>query len=187
MPNHSAEAVDIYVHWLYRRTIPGDIAALRAEDENGEHCAPQTRLLVSAYLLGDYLIDDLFKDAIMSALFDKLYEHSKISVSHICAETVTAIYVGTPAGSRARKFLVDAVRDRCSRDDLTAILTTTPQKFQTDLTLSYASEKGRGYWDGWRLRKCDYHRHESTVEPTRTAEDIFSQVFRVYSASQPTM
>lgn len=151
------EVFQIYVHWLYRRTLP-----LRV-DEPGQLGNTEYVQLAKAYVLGDYLRDTNFKNAVIDAIMDK-------TVSPLLdgrcwfpvGAVISCIYDNTLESSPARKLLVDVytrkgmgawLREWASVADL-------PKEFLFDLAVSVLDRRPQPAFDIME-DPCKYHEHTS--------------------------
>ncbi|KAF2121786.1 hypothetical protein BDV96DRAFT_129498 [Lophiotrema nucula] len=93
LPDDKEEAVYMYLHWLYSRTVP--ISANLTHDA-------AFALLCKAYVLGERLMDIKFKNQIISTIFAQRNEWRYCPVG----QSVAILYAGTPETSPARRLFV---------------------------------------------------------------------------------
>jgi hypothetical protein len=96
------EVFQIYMHWLYRDTLPVRIDSVGVAG-NAEYLQ-----LAKAYVLGDLLQDGNFKDVVLDAIIEKTT--SKASDGHRwypVGPVIRHIYDNTLESSEARGLLVD--------------------------------------------------------------------------------
>jgi len=155
-----ANTFSLYQDWLYSHQISTckDVGGREGNEEYIELC--------KAYCLGEKLMDDNFKNAVVDAIIHK--NATKASDGHHWYPVGKAIryaYDGTPAGSPLRKLLVDfyayqAVEGWLS--DYTSV-EEVPKEFLYDVTI--ATFRARGCinvsfpWGDSRQVKTRYHTH----------------------------
>ncbi|CAI7619031.1 unnamed protein product [Penicillium viridicatum] len=107
LPEDDPKAFAIYSHWLYFAGIPGLREAAK-KGESAKQSAQEYYDLVSAYVLGDKLLDAKFQNSVIDAIIDtcstadsrdrKLYFPDADAVSHA--------YNNTTKSSKIRQMLV---------------------------------------------------------------------------------
>ena len=102
MPSDRPETVDLYVHWLYTRSIH----TRPSIEEIGKHCT-ESALLVDLFVFAERMQNGYLKDATVDALILAMNTADKGDKMWypICA--VKDAYAGTPAGSPLRRLFVD--------------------------------------------------------------------------------
>jgi len=96
LPRESVEAFDIYLQWLFSRTVA------TKQDTEGKHHKEYMQL-VQAYALGDMLQDTTFTNALIDCLIAKALT-TKVYPS---IKVVDYLYRYTPDTSPARRLMVD--------------------------------------------------------------------------------
>ncbi|CRL25582.1 BTB/POZ fold [Penicillium camemberti] len=107
LPEDDPKAFSIYSHWLYFAEIPGILEAAK-KGESAKKSAQKYYDLVSAYVLGDKLLDAKFQNSVIDAIVEtcskadskdgKVYFPDANAVSHA--------YNNTTKSSNIRKMLV---------------------------------------------------------------------------------
>lgn len=92
LPEDGPSAFRLYVTWLYSHSL-----SIEDDDKN-----VKARYLAEAYVLGERIMDDSYKDTIMKALIS----YSEKADTVLGSLHVGIIYTGTPEGSPARQLLV---------------------------------------------------------------------------------
>lgn len=103
------EIFRLYMHWLYRGTLPTRIASRNAIVDNKEYLQ-----LSKAYVLGDKLQDGHFTDAVMDAIIDKSSEMLFCPNN----DMISYVYDNTTELSQLRLFLVDSYVNEQYGNDL---------------------------------------------------------------------
>ncbi|CAI7593507.1 unnamed protein product [Penicillium crustosum] len=108
LPEDDPAAFSIYSHWLYFAKIPGILDAAK-KGESAKRSAQEYYDLVSAYVLGDKLLDTQFQNSVIDAILDtcskadskdgKVYFPDANAVSHA--------YNNTTKSSKIREMLVE--------------------------------------------------------------------------------
>jgi hypothetical protein len=93
-----AEVFTVYLHWLYFKTIP-TIDTERAD------IFPDYTLLGRCYVMGEKIMDNGIKNAIIASLVD--IKDNRQSLGPPGSPILQVIYAGTTNGSHVRRFLVD--------------------------------------------------------------------------------
>ncbi|KAL7936955.1 hypothetical protein V8C35DRAFT_332213 [Trichoderma chlorosporum] len=150
------EIFEVYVHWLYFGTLPVQ------NDKPGLEGNAEYVQLAKAYVLGDFLVDVNFKNAVMDTMFIK--SHSMASDGrrpHPAGPVIRYIYEKTPESSPPRRFLVDLFAyfgkakwlepKWISEDDL-------PEQFIRDLlTAMFKHRRPPSEYKDSEMKKCQYH------------------------------
>ncbi|KAK4611589.1 hypothetical protein CLAFUW4_12678 [Fulvia fulva] len=153
-------AFNIYVNWLYT----GQILSTNAKKSN---TSEEWLGLARAFTLGEELIDQDFKNAIMSALSTTASGAQVTDFLDRLGEMVTVIYEGSVEGSPARNFLVDRGQS-LERTQLSKLRGELHADYTFDLALARA--KVDTLVKGSKKHKrqpistvkeglCDYHEH----------------------------
>ena len=161
LPDHSAASFDIYVKWLYCRNISLS-ESNDHDDENDDAHASDFGLLAAAFILGDALLDDAFKDAVISALLDKVRAANWIGFFDSFTEMAKKIYEATPTASPARKFIVDVFKSSADGPRTSKAINELPHDFHCALTLAFATDRAAKSLPKITLKRCDYHRHPTS-------------------------
>ncbi|KAF2025531.1 hypothetical protein EK21DRAFT_76189 [Setomelanomma holmii] len=98
-PEHSAEEVKCYAHWLYS----GMISTRDFDNVNGTKSDPIWVDLANAYVFAEKMMDQRYKCAILETIAGV----QRDAPDYPCAEAFNIVYDGTPEGSPARRLLVD--------------------------------------------------------------------------------
>ncbi|RFU24056.1 hypothetical protein B7463_g12285, partial [Scytalidium lignicola] len=130
---------ELYLHWLYRDTLPVRI------DEPGPASNSEYLQLAKAYILGDKLQDSDFKDVVTDAMIDKCKSKASDGRSWFpVGPVIKCIYDNTLESSKARRLLVDIyvhngsgswISDWAKKDDI-------PKDFLYDITIALLSKRG---------------------------------------------
>ena len=161
LPDHSAASFDIYVKWLYCRNISLS-ESNDHDDENDDAHASDFGLLAAAFILGDALLDDAFKDAVISALLDKVRSAHWIGFFDSFTEMAKMIYEATPTASPARKFIVDVFKSSADGPRTSRAIEELPRDFHCDLTIAFATDRVAKPLSKISLKRCDYHHHRTS-------------------------
>lgn len=137
------------------------------EDESGTD--PEYQLLVKAYILGEKIIDQDFRDCIADALvekFDALYSlnASFADLERFDTSLTGLVFKGEPAGSPLRKLWLDFYFHFGKEEWLNSESAKGSPDPQFLLEFSRLSmQKNRSLlssaWKGGRLGDCTYHGH----------------------------
>lgn len=102
LPTDRPACFDIWIQWIYS----GHIYSKRGDEMTATIQNEEFNLLCGAYILGDMLQDDDFKDAVLDVLID-----TTLSTEPVRLPTTQARYVweNTPPQSSLRKLLIDMV------------------------------------------------------------------------------
>ncbi|EUC28627.1 hypothetical protein COCCADRAFT_40873 [Bipolaris zeicola 26-R-13] len=93
LTEEDAKAVEAYCRWLYSHTIPCHDDILYT-----------TRLLCQLFVLGEKLLDQTLKNAVLAMMI----EGAQTNHRYLCSRPlVKLIYDGTPKGSPVRRLMVD--------------------------------------------------------------------------------
>ena len=156
-PHYSPETFKLYTTWLYFCRIPVHNSN-EDEDDKDKHVA-EFRDLAAAYVLGEFLLDDQFKNCVIDTMFEKLKRSHEGAFLDAAPDMAAVIYTGTPEGSPARKAVVDVLGYSDDEAQLRKILPQLPNEFHCDLTIAFAAERRAKLLHKMKLRRCDYHQH----------------------------
>ena len=156
LPHDGSEVAELYVHWIYTDRILSRSSATGG----GGH---EMILLVDAFVLGEKLRDDRFKDAVIDAIMSCAAGHDINEWKRYpLPMEVNRAYRGTPTGSPLRRLIVDlwAVNghDGWNQEGLNA-------DFQADLIHELLPHRivPRSYADSHPSKgltlSCSYHAH----------------------------
>lgn len=111
LPEDDPKAFAIYSHWLYFAEIPGLLQAAK-KGESAKQSAQEYYDLVSAYVLGDKLLDAEFQNAVIDAILDtcSTADSQDGKVYFPDADAVNHAYNNTTKSSKIRKMLVALYR-----------------------------------------------------------------------------
>lgn len=151
------EAFEVYVHWLYFKTLPvrNDNPGLEGNIEYVQ--------LAKSYALGEMLQDVNFKDAILDAILIKA--RSKTSDGRSWSPigpAIRYIYEGTPESSAARRLMVDLYTYHGQGDWLTkwASKDDLPKQFLLDLAIAVLAKRPQPLSSlAPKVGTCEYHEH----------------------------
>lgn len=154
---HDAQVFRTYMHWLYLQKL-----AVR-NDAPGSVGNEEYLHLAKAYVLGDFLSDGDFKDAVIDAILEKsTTTASDGKIWSPVGPVIRHIYDNTLGCSQARQLLVDIytrnghgnwLQDWAHRDDL-------PKDFLLDLAVALLDKRSRPV-PAIPLDPCRYHQHKS--------------------------
>lgn len=157
MPEDDATAFEVYQTWLYTGTVFTNavIDAQESDDEYG--------VLVRAYLLGQKLMDNDFKDTIIDAIVNKLLTTGLFDIR----QTGT-VYDNTPKGAPLRRLWLDIYRYQGQASWLHEELDDADisPEFLFDfsrLNLSRSGAFGTPAAPAYMNNICQYHQHNEGV------------------------
>ncbi|OAF99708.1 uncharacterized protein CC84DRAFT_1169223 [Paraphaeosphaeria sporulosa] len=121
-----------YVHWLHSGTIP------RPDDNVPDY--KDFVFLSKLYVLGEYLMDVIFKNAIIEAIIAISIKEKYCPIG----EAVRIIYEGTSAGSPARRLMTDFCASNANDDpSWTDEFQNCPHEFLVDTMKALVSARPR--------------------------------------------
>lgn len=97
LPDDEPDVFKLYKKWIYYCRIFSMNGTAANQQGDGEYC-----LLVKAYILGEKLVDNHFKDAIIDCIIDKLRSTAMFDL-----RLTNPIYNHTPETSPLRRLLQD--------------------------------------------------------------------------------
>ena len=103
LPDDDAAAFGLYMQWLYSRKLP----ILPDSPESSGTSAEGYHTLAWAYVLGERLMDNEFKNAISDAYVLYARGSTPAKCHYPCNEEIRIIYEGTSEKAPIRKLLVD--------------------------------------------------------------------------------
>ncbi|EUC39964.1 hypothetical protein COCMIDRAFT_71425, partial [Bipolaris oryzae ATCC 44560] len=108
LADENSACFKVYLHWLYDKTLPTMISQDLESDSNMEGSVDtEYHLLSNCYAMGERLMDNGFKNAVVDALVEaRLISHTG-NCWEPCVGTVTIIYTGTPEHSQARRLMIN--------------------------------------------------------------------------------
>ena len=149
------EVFQIYIHWLYRHTLPVRV------DEPGLVGNDEYLQLAKAYVLGDYLLDTNFQDAVIDAIIEKTGSKVRDDQCWYPVGTVIRyVYDNTLESNMARKLLVDLyaargkgswLREWATEEDL-------PKEFLFDVAVAVLDLRPQLVLKH-KANPCKYHKH----------------------------
>lgn len=157
LEDEDADTFELYLHWLYRGTLPVRI------NEPGLVGNSEYLQMSKAYVLGDKLQDGDFKDVIIDAIIDKCKSIASDGRKWFpVGPVLRCIYDNTPTSSEARRLLVDIyvhngsgdwLSDWVKQDDI-------PKDFLLDITMAFLNKKEKNE-EGptHKSSTCAYHQH----------------------------
>ncbi|KAK2598094.1 hypothetical protein QQS21_005805 [Conoideocrella luteorostrata] len=155
---HDAEVFRTYLYWLHLHKL-----AVR-NDEPGFAGNEEYIHLAKAYVLGDFLSDFEFKDAVLDAILEKSNSEAHDGRKwNPVGPVIRHIYDNTLDCSKARQLLVDLytlhgrgdwLRDWADPEDL-------PKEFLLDLAVALLDKRVRPK-AATQLGPCHYHQHQPT-------------------------
>jgi len=117
LPDDVPEVVDLYIQWVYTRSIFS-----RTRSDEDENTSGELDLLIDGFVFGEKIQDRQFQDASVDSLIallstpDKKTRPWSPSTSH-----ADRAYRGTPEGSPLRKLMVDQLLLHGQRDNLDGV------------------------------------------------------------------
>jgi hypothetical protein len=150
-------AFGLYVQWIYRNRI---FSFQDAGDTGGN--LEEVKLLVEAFVLGEKLQDQDFRDAVLDSLIHAVDTPDGQDVRwYPTATTIDRAYKGTPEGSPLRKLLVDMHFFHGRREWLNGAVNID---FLRDLARDLLDDRGNSFSPKTdrttaRLAGCSYHGH----------------------------
>ncbi|KAK5125111.1 hypothetical protein LTR85_000786 [Meristemomyces frigidus] len=163
LPVQEPDAFNLYVNWLYMRGIP---LTAPDKDDDAQHRA-EWKNLAAAFVVGEAVMDDPFKDAIMDALCAKARSPKGATLWAVMNAVVQTLYDGAPPSSPARKWLLAVFIHHAPDDALDPNTGDLPKHFVWDLARAHTDgrkplsvmELGSG-----AALKCTYHSHGEAEE-----------------------
>lgn len=152
MPDDEPHILGLYQQWLYSGCITSDDRGSTPKEKAKEY-----ERLVKCYILGEKLLDSIFKDCIIDTIM------SLLMTTHLFDPSLTnLVYDCTPPASPLRKLWLDIYIFCGSPSWLDDSHDPHP-----DFTIEL-SRKQMGFWLGARpvdgarflLEPCTYHEHE---------------------------
>ncbi|KAK5989880.1 hypothetical protein PT974_08142 [Cladobotryum mycophilum] len=153
----SPDVFEIYLHWLYRRTLPVRI------DSPGHEGNFEYLQLAKAYVLGDMLQADTFRDAAIDAIIKKATTKALDGATWFpVGNVIRYIYDNTVDTSKARRLLVDLYTHHGHGNWLCewADAEDLPKEFLLELAVSLLDKRSspnRAFVSG--ISTCEYHEH----------------------------
>ena len=132
------ESFQLYLHWLYRRTLPTRI------DEPGYSGNAEYLQLAKAYILRDRLQDGSFQDVILDAIVNKCRTRANDGSTWFpVGPVIEHIYQNTTDSSKARRLLTDLYVCHGSGDWLREWIepSATPKDFLFDLATGFLDKR----------------------------------------------
>lgn len=153
LPEDDPEVFSVYQQWLYGgriHTCSSNKALFKPNDEY--------KTLVKAYILGEKIVDQDFKDSIADASVEKLRPLRRFDAS-----LTDLVFDNTPAGSPLRRLWLDVYYHFGSSEWLDAKLVGGPinAEFMVEFSryqMEYRTGFGSFGKDGMFL-SCTYHEH----------------------------
>lgn len=178
LPDDNVEAFELYVHWLYARTIPSSdlgprgVPASDDQSSDGDDltCYSMTLLqeyllLINAYILGDKIGDVDFTDAVIDVLVD-----CANVTQHIPGAHVEYVYEHTPEESRLRQWILDEWTHRSfwswsKMIDKYTNIDVIRDIAKTLLFFRDSERDGHPEVAGVKTNPCFYHQHFRVDQP----------------------
>jgi len=135
----------IYVHWLYFRTLP--------IDGKGKAAHP---ILAKVYVLGEELMDSKFKNDVLDTIIATATEARSFPVG----KAVAIIYQGTTSSSPARRLIVDFYTGLANNKTWTDGLKDCPKDFLVDAMKALVTRRARDEKRPWVEDFRLYHESE---------------------------
>ncbi|USW55516.1 Putative BTB/POZ domain-containing protein [Septoria linicola] len=128
LPEDDPDAVATYFDFLH--TKQGTVYWDEEDDK------PNFDLLVRVYVFGEKVQDERFCDVVMSALCQARDTPDQQGARYIPGTSViTDLYDGTPAGSPARRWVVDQYRDAVDAEGFREDLQNYPAEFVQEVAM----------------------------------------------------
>ncbi|KAF2501392.1 hypothetical protein BU16DRAFT_555880 [Lophium mytilinum] len=146
LPEDDPDTFRCYTQWVYCKTIP-----VQSDNTSGPDIAARYMKFVKAYILGDKLLDDAFKNAVLRGMIATSQILASDSECRIfpSSNVIWTLYEGTLEGSRARLLFVDFYTWNADESWETH-LQTCPAEFLFDLAISSAKDRPRpGGYQPW--------------------------------------
>jgi len=160
LPEDEPAVFELYMQWLYTAQIFPHLlhASTQCLEDTCKLGSPLYIALAKAYVLGETLQDDHFKDTILDAIISLFVQPARVWAP----EATSIIYAGTAPGSSARKLMVD-LYTYSSRSAWFSEHAQQhhPEDFLHDLCLSWAKQK-EGLLNpsaAFQSHACVYHSH----------------------------
>lgn len=156
LPNDNSDAFALYIQWLYRDRI---FSSQDMSDTEGNR--EEVDLLIEAFVLGEKLQDQDFKDAIIDSLIHAVdTPDGQDTRWYPRSAAIDRAYGGTPENSPLRKLLVDMHFFHGHADWLDKATNTD---FLRDLAKEFLRDRGdlvtRSDRTKSQLAGCSYHGH----------------------------
>ena len=120
------------MNWLYYHAIPSLTQA--DVDKDDDPYIIEYQNLAAAFVLGEALIDNTFKDTVMNALLAKARRDDDRKIFTAGPRMVKTIYEGTPTCSPARKFMVEIYHGHSRSIDMVTAAPELPHEFLVALS-----------------------------------------------------
>lgn len=138
LAEESPDTFNIYLHWLYCKTLPTILA------NNDPELLTEYTILVNCWLLGQTLEDRRFSEAALDAIADCADDPASNMWKKIPEATpIILVYEDTRAGSPARHVLVDIWVKYTHEDDLERLAELLPPQFLLDFAMEMTRKKRR--------------------------------------------
>lgn len=159
LTDQSDEAFNLYVNWLYTKNIPTATTLSQTNEDN----EAEWKLLTASYVLGDVIIDVMFKDTIIDALQAKVKSTSGHTLWPCGGEIIQVIYDSTLEGSPLRRFIVQVYAYHAGQVELASALESAPKEFFYDILVAERLIRTpRPLKDFLVFWQCVYHSHGLT-------------------------
>lgn len=156
LPDDDPRVVDLYTQWLYCGKVLSHDPTLKSEQHSGE-----LDLLIDAFVFGEKIQDELFRDTIIDALIMYTNTPDKQGTSWFpTGGMVRRAYEGTPAGSPLRRLLVNLHNYRGNQK---WIKDENSLEFLMDLVkIMFATRPAPNAPDTTKVVNCSYHLHSDS-------------------------
>lgn len=156
LPNDDPAVFALYIQWIYRRRI---FCRQEMGDTGGNR--EEIGLLIEAFVLGEKLQDQAFRDAVVDCLIDAVdTPDGQDKQWYPSPGAIDRAYRGTPEGSPLRRLLVDMYFFHGRREWLDE---ATHADFLKDLAGEFLQDRGsfvtRADHTTAQLAGCAYHCH----------------------------
>jgi hypothetical protein len=138
-PTWSLEVPKVYLHCLYFKTLPTVFAEKKAGRENSElllrgHC----------YVVGDKTMDSCFKNIVLRAFVDSVYNQPHKPSIFPDLSVAKIIYEGTTEKGPARRLLVDIWAGHAHEDWIHHLNDSLPHWLVLDISRAVLTKKKEG-------------------------------------------
>lgn len=157
LPTDEPKVVNLYLQWAYRNMIFS-----RKRTEEQRHDSDEFSLLTDAFVFGEKIQDDHFKDAVVDAIIKSASTPGKGGhLYYPGAATIGRAYEGTPPGSPLRRLMVDFWVQYGGNE---WIKTDMNREFLTDLVrelLPIRQPQSHKHPASGNESTCSYHQHDA--------------------------
>ena len=155
LPDDDPKVVDLYTQWLYCRKVLSHDSTLISERNSGE-----LDLLIDAFVFGEKIQDQLFRDTIIDALITYTNTPDKQGTSWFpTGDMVRRAYEGTPTGSPLRTLMVNLHNHRGTQKWIKDQNENSLEFLMDLVKIMFATRAAPSVPDSLKVANCSYHVH----------------------------